>query len=94
MQLTTIPTLDRPRATTDSASWTLVRDGCILSCALFELGDQRYAFQVVPIWHAGLTITETFGSLSDAAYRSATVTQKLRDCGWLLAQRVGLPAAV
>jgi hypothetical protein len=37
---------------------------------------------------------ETFGSLPDAVYRSAAVTQKLRDCGWLLAQRVGLPAAV
>jgi hypothetical protein len=94
MLVTSFSRPERPRAENDSASWTLVREGRVLSCAIFRLDDHHYLFQVVPVWHADVTIAETFDTLPAAALRSAEFSQQMRNCGWLLSSRMGLPAVV
>lgn len=94
MLATSFPHVDRPSPPKESVAWTLVREGRILSCAIFALDDHRYLFQVIPVWHADMTIAETFDTLHEAVCRSAEFSLQMRNCGWLRSARVDLPASV
>ncbi len=82
------------RQPAEPLSWVLVRDGQALSCGVFAHSSGTFSVHLVPLWDCDLAIVETFDDVSDAFERQVEIAQYLRECGWLIAQRLALPTAV
>jgi len=67
--------------------WIFQRDGSALTCRVDARARSSYDVLVVPHWNVSAAVVETLETPGRALQRHAEIAKRLREGGWLVAQR-------
>ena len=72
--------------------WVLRRDFDVITCGVDVNASGRCEVRTVPHRDPSLAVIEPFASAGEALQRHAEVAYRLRETGWVVAERVPAPA--
>ena len=72
--------------------WVLRRDFDVITCGVDVNASGRCEVRTVPHRDPSLAVIEPFESAGEALQRHAEVAYRLRETGWVVAERVPTPA--
>jgi hypothetical protein len=73
--------------------WVLRRDSDVITCGVDVDATGRCQVRTVPHRNPSQAVIEPFASAGEALQRHAEVAYRLRETGWVVADRVPVPAA-